>query len=108
RYKSKVRYRRKTGHRQALTRVRITDILLDGASASTSSSTSTSTSGSSASTAAPEPQVNPAFVAETVPEGIAAAPAAGEATTTEAAGPSVTAEDEAAEDAATLADQNQG
>jgi large subunit ribosomal protein L21 len=32
RYKSKVRYRRKTGHRQALTRVRITDILVDGAS----------------------------------------------------------------------------
>jgi large subunit ribosomal protein L21 len=31
RYKSKVRYRRKTGHRQSLTRVRITDILLDGA-----------------------------------------------------------------------------
>jgi large subunit ribosomal protein L21 len=30
RYKSKVRYRRKTGHRQALTRLRITDILLDG------------------------------------------------------------------------------
>ena len=34
RYKSKVRYRRKTGHRQALTRLRITDILLDGASSS--------------------------------------------------------------------------
>src|ERR671938_1210225 len=33
RYKSKVRYRRKTGHRQALTRLRITDILLDGQSA---------------------------------------------------------------------------
>jgi large subunit ribosomal protein L21 len=33
RYKSKVRYRRKTGHRQSLTRLRITDILLDGASA---------------------------------------------------------------------------
>ena len=33
RYKSKVRYRRKTGHRQALTRLRITDILLDGVSA---------------------------------------------------------------------------
>jgi large subunit ribosomal protein L21 len=32
RYKSKVRYRRKTGHRQALTRLRITDILIDGAS----------------------------------------------------------------------------
>jgi large subunit ribosomal protein L21 len=32
RFKSKVRYRRKTGHRQHLTRLRITDILLDGAS----------------------------------------------------------------------------
>jgi large subunit ribosomal protein L21 len=32
RYKSKVRYRRKTGHRQSLTRLRITDILLDGIS----------------------------------------------------------------------------
>src|SRR5215831_8531185 len=32
RYKSKVRYRRKTGHRQALTRLRITDILVDGTS----------------------------------------------------------------------------
>src|SRR3979411_2068003 len=30
RYKSKVRYRRKTGHRQSLTRLRITDILIDG------------------------------------------------------------------------------
>ena len=32
RYKSKVRYRRKTGHRQSMTRLRIMDILLDGAS----------------------------------------------------------------------------
>jgi len=32
RYKSKVRYRRKTGHRQALTRLRITDIVLNGKS----------------------------------------------------------------------------
>jgi large subunit ribosomal protein L21 len=32
RYKSKVRYRRKTGHRQALTRLRITDIVLAGQS----------------------------------------------------------------------------
>src|SRR5438132_12690113 len=32
RYKSKVRYRRKTGHRQSLTRLRITDILLNGES----------------------------------------------------------------------------
>ncbi len=30
RFKSKVRYRRKTGHRQALTRLRITDIVLPG------------------------------------------------------------------------------
>jgi large subunit ribosomal protein L21 len=35
RYKSKVRYRRKTGHRQALTRLRITDILVDGQSSVT-------------------------------------------------------------------------
>jgi large subunit ribosomal protein L21 len=35
RYKSKVRYRRKTGHRQSLTRLRITDILVDGVSAAT-------------------------------------------------------------------------
>jgi large subunit ribosomal protein L21 len=34
RYKSKVRYRRKTGHRQPLTRLRITDILLDKSQAS--------------------------------------------------------------------------
>ena len=32
RYKSKVRYRRKTGHRQSLTRLKITDILLGGVS----------------------------------------------------------------------------
>ena len=30
RFKSKVRYRRKTGHRQQLTRLRITDIVVDG------------------------------------------------------------------------------
>jgi large subunit ribosomal protein L21 len=30
RFKSKVRYRRKTGHRQSLTRLRITDIVLGG------------------------------------------------------------------------------
>lgn len=41
RYKSKVRYRRKTGHRQALTRLRITDILLDGGSASASTTQKT-------------------------------------------------------------------
>jgi large subunit ribosomal protein L21 len=51
RYKSKVRYRRKTGHRQALTRVRITDILLDGASAAGVSA--------QVATAEPEPEVIP-------------------------------------------------
>ena len=51
RYKSKVRYRRKTGHRQALTRLRITDILLGGVSAE-----------------------QPAAWAETAPETEAAAP----------------------------------
>ena len=39
RYKSKVRYRRKTGHRQALTRLRITDILLDGHSTAAAQTT---------------------------------------------------------------------
>ena len=32
RFKAKARYRRKTGHRQELTRLRITDIALDGGS----------------------------------------------------------------------------
>src|SRR3954469_23021809 len=49
RYKSKVRYRRKTGHRQALTRLRIMDILLDGKS-----------SAPRAEAEAPEPTPTPA------------------------------------------------
>src|ERR671939_224663 len=48
-YKSKVPYRRKTGHRQALTRLRITDILLDGQS-----------SVPRAEAAEPEPEPTPA------------------------------------------------
>src|SRR5215471_7683870 len=56
RYKSKVRYRRKTGHRQSLTRVRITDILLDGESAAP------------APVAVAEPEPAPAPVAEPEPE----------------------------------------
>lgn len=39
RFKSKVRYRRKTGHRQELTRLKITDILPDGESKTTKQST---------------------------------------------------------------------
>jgi large subunit ribosomal protein L21 len=57
RYKSKVRYRRKTGHRQSLTRLRITDILLDGASSATSTYTEapTNVSETSESEATPTP-----------------------------------------------------
>jgi large subunit ribosomal protein L21 len=52
RYKSKVRYRRKTGHRQSLTRLRITDILLDGQS----------TRSAVATAATPEPAAQPVAV----------------------------------------------
>ena len=57
RYKSKVRYRRKTGHRQALTRLRITDILLDGHS----------TAAAPAHAAAAEPRVTDRVDAPTEP-----------------------------------------
>ncbi len=67
RYKSKVRYRRKTGHRQSLTRVRITDILLDGASATPAAETSR-----------PEPEPEraaaPAAIAEAEPVAVADMP----------------------------------
>jgi large subunit ribosomal protein L21 len=69
RYKSKVRYRRKTGHRQALTRVRITDIMLDGASTSATAMTA-ATSLTSAAAETPhsaEPEAVPAVVVETAP-----------------------------------------
>src|SRR6195256_5029205 len=86
RYKSKVRYRRKTGHRQSLTRLRITDILLDGQSS------------------LPAQVEAPVEVAEPVEE--AATPsrrrraslatgAAEEATPTEETGPAAEAEQEA-------------
>jgi large subunit ribosomal protein L21 len=66
RYKSKVRYRRKTGHRQSLTRVRITDILLDGASAAPAGTTAV---------AQPEPAPAPAPELEAAPEPFATAEA---------------------------------
>ena len=69
RYKSKVRYRRKTGHRQSLTRVRITDILLDGTSAAGTVATSRSE---------PEPEPAPAAplaMAEAEPVAVADMPA---------------------------------
>ena len=70
RYKSKVRYRRKTGHRQALTRLRITDILLDGAS--------------TVVTAEPEPQAaEPVEAAAPAPRRRRAAAAAEEPAETE-------------------------
>jgi len=64
RYKSKVRYRRKTGHRQSLTRVRITDILLDGESTA------------SPRTEVAEPEPAPPVVAEAAPEPVAEMPTA--------------------------------
>src|ERR671933_670469 len=53
RYKSKVRYRRKTGHRQALTWLRITDILLDGHSTATASAATATASAATSAAEAP-------------------------------------------------------
>src|SRR5437879_6568855 len=55
RYKSKVRYRRKTGHRQSLTRLRITDILLDGASSLRAAESHGEPLGETATSGASEP-----------------------------------------------------
>ena len=55
RYKSKVRYRRKTGHRQSLTRLRITDILLDGASSLRAAESHGEPLGEAATSGASEP-----------------------------------------------------
>jgi large subunit ribosomal protein L21 len=68
RYKSKVRYRRKTGHRQALTRVRITDILLDGQSSAPSAAAETEPTPSST-------PIQPVAVAEPEPTAVADMPA---------------------------------
>jgi large subunit ribosomal protein L21 len=65
RYKSKVRYRRKTGHRQSLTRLRITDILVDGAS-----------SVAAATRAKPTEQVESVESASTPPRRLQASPEA--------------------------------
>jgi large subunit ribosomal protein L21 len=71
RYKSKVRYRRKTGHRQWLTRVRITDILLDGASAQTSQA-EPQPQPPPPSPSPPEPNAEPVAVADVDMPGSAA------------------------------------
>ena len=84
RYKSKVRYRRKTGHRQALTRLRITDILLDGKSTAPREQTEAAPVASApepVQLGAPEPTGNVLDAAETPSE--RPVPAAAE----EAAGP---------------------
>ena len=72
RYKSKVRYRRKTGHRQSLTRVRITDILLDGASSAAVTTAATT----AAQSAEPEPAraPEPIAIAEAEPVAVADMP----------------------------------
>lgn len=78
RYKSKVRYRRKTGHRQALTRLRITDILVDGASAAASERMEEPATQSARRRRAAAPAEEP--VAETTPAAETEMPAsAGEA-----------------------------
>jgi large subunit ribosomal protein L21 len=64
RYKSKVRYRRKTGHRQALTRLRITDILVGGAPAARAY---TSDAEPPAEPAAPAPRRRRSATAEVEP-----------------------------------------
>ena len=97
RYKSKVRYRRKTGHRQALTRLRITDILLGGVSAEQPAARTA---------AAPEPEATaprrrraaPAATGEVAPEAgdagtVTAAEAEAESTADE---PTTTTRDETA------------
>ena len=88
RYKSKVRYRRKTGHRQALTRLRITDILLDGHS----------TAAAPAHAAAAEPRATDRVDAPTEPVLEETAPTAlgpaGSATAATAAADRATAEAE--------------
>jgi large subunit ribosomal protein L21 len=81
RYKSKVRYRRKTGHRQALTRVRITDILLDGKSAGRGTATEPAR-GRSAPAAVAEPE--PVAVADMPTSAAEAGPAPETEETTEA------------------------
>src|SRR5207248_656462 len=63
RYKSKVRYRRKTGHRQSLTRLRITDIFIDGASSQAAAEPVATTE----PVAAAEPVVVPEPIAVTEP-----------------------------------------
>jgi large subunit ribosomal protein L21 len=66
RYKSKVRYRRKTGHRQSLTRLRITDILLDGASTVASAERAPAAEASPAAVAEPAEAPTPTDAEEAV------------------------------------------
>jgi large subunit ribosomal protein L21 len=88
RYKSKVRYRRKTGHRQALTRLRITDILLNGKStAGTSEASRSATAERTAATA--EPTLT---TAEPTSATVEQAPASAEPTPTTAEPTSASAE----------------
>jgi large subunit ribosomal protein L21 len=105
RYKSKVRYRRKTGHRQSLTRLRITDILLDGASSvareqaeqAQASAPSTATPAAATATPAaapasvqPSASVQPAAEVSTVATPTRPSPAEQETTTAAASAPAET------------------
>src|ERR1700674_1020816 len=93
RYKSKVRYRRKTGHRQSLTRLRITDILLDGASSLPAAEPYEEPLGEAATSGASEP-------VDTEPLGDGAPSAASEPVATEAVALTAESEDASASVAA--------
>jgi large subunit ribosomal protein L21 len=84
RYKSKVRYRRKTGHRQALTRLRITDILLGGVSAEQPAARAEAAPEPEAAAARPRRRATPATAEATTPESASTEAASTEATATEA------------------------
>lgn len=98
RYKSKVRYRRKTGHRQSLTRLRITDILLDGASSvareqaeqAQASAPSTATPAAAPASVQPSASVQPAAEVSTVATPTRPSPAEQETTTAAASAPAET------------------
>jgi large subunit ribosomal protein L21 len=100
RYKSKVRYRRKTGHRQALTRLRITDILVGGKSA-----TPAPRPAAAEAEATPAPRRRRAAAAAAAPEESAASTETTPTTPAAPAPPTPAAQAASAEAAADTADE---
>ncbi len=107
RYKSKVRYRRKTGHRQALTRLRITDILLNGKSTAVATEarpSATPDTAQAADAARPADSTRTAPVGEAVPSAEVAEVTPADAATSRMRRATAGTETSAAEDAAKSAD----